>query len=115
MKNLYQSGARTCNFFFIALLMLVVSSNLSAQTTVSFTNSTFAAIPDDGYDGSLGSMAGTSVTVSGIPANAVILDMKVTAALNHTWVGDLTLKLLTPDGTVFGIMSRPGYTEPADD
>jgi subtilisin-like proprotein convertase family protein len=35
--------------------------------------------------------------------------------MDHTWIGDLVVKLVSPDGTVVTLMSRPGYAETADD
>jgi len=95
--------------------MLLVNNRVSAYTTVTFTNSTNTAIPDGVYNGSLASMAGLAVNVSGVPANAIITNMRIVTAVNHTWVGDLVFKLKSPDLAVLGIMSRPGYSEPADD
>jgi len=71
------------------------------------------AVPDDGYDGSLGSMACTPVTVSGITSSTLSAAMEL--AIDHTWVGDMTVKLENPNGDVLGVMSRPGFAEPADD
>jgi len=69
------------------------------------------AIPDDGYDGSIGSMA--CVTVAA-PAGAID-DLNVTIDMEHTWVGDLAVKVVAPDMTTATLMSRPGDIEPADD
>src|SRR4051812_16730385 len=114
MKNLYSFNLSTGRFSFAVLLMLLLNAGLYAATTVSFTNNTVAAIPDAAYNGSLGSMAGTQVIVSGIPAGAVIKEIRLIAAVNHTWVGDVVLKLESPDLTVLGLMSRPGFAEAND-
>lgn len=79
---------------------------------ISFTDSPNAAIPDDGYDGSLGSMACATVSVAGIGSTT---DVLVDVGVDHTWIGDLTYKLVNPDGQVLGLMSRTGFTEAADD
>lgn len=39
----------------------------------------------------------------------------VSVALDHSAVGDLTIKLQGPDGTVVTLLNRPGFAEPADD
>jgi len=69
-------------------------------------------IPDDGYDGTLGSMACATVNVA---ETGPVDDVDVTLNAEHTWVGDLTVKLVSPSGTVNTLMSRPGLAEPADD
>lgn len=33
----------------------------------------------------------------------------------HSWVSDLTIKLVHPDGTVITVVSRPGVIELGDD
>lgn len=70
-----------------------------------------SAIVDDAYDGSIGSM--TCLTVPG-PVGA-IEDLNVEMSFSHTWVGDLTIKLVSPSAEVLTLMSRPGLAEPADD
>lgn len=35
--------------------------------------------------------------------------------MEHTWIGDLAIKLVSPDGTIATVLSRPGSDEPADD
>ncbi len=72
------------------------------------------AIPDDAYDGSLGSMACSSVIVPG-NVNGDILIASVETRINHTWVGDLVMKLYPPTGGVVTVFSRPGFSEAADD
>lgn len=69
------------------------------------------AIPDDGYDGSIGSMQCTSF--SGFSGS--IIDMSLDLSVEHTWVGDLTVKIVAPDSTILTVMNRPGFAETADD
>jgi len=38
------------------------------------------------------------ITISGIPANAVIQDVSVKFNINHTWVGDIDINLIAPNG-----------------
>jgi uncharacterized repeat protein (TIGR01451 family) len=68
-------------------------------------------IPDDGYDGTLGSMA--CIDVAGI--NVTISDLDVQVAISHTFAGDLVIKLVNPADEVLTLASRPGFAEPADD
>lgn len=70
-------------------------------------------IPDDTYDGSLGSMASGTVAVSGM--GTVTTDVNIHIRLDHTWVGDLVMKVKGPTGVVTTMYSRPGFAEPADD
>ena len=69
-------------------------------------------IPDNGYDGTLGSMACLTVPEA---AQGSVEDASVEVTMEHTWVGDLTIKLVSPTGTVATVLSRPGFDEPADD
>ncbi|MGA9340887.1 MAG: proprotein convertase P-domain-containing protein, partial [Rhodanobacteraceae bacterium] len=97
-----------------------VIANFAADGSTCSGGDTFcsfeqAAIPDDGYDGSIGSMACTDIDTSAIPAGDTVTHVSITTGITHTWAGDLTAKLISPDGSILGVFSRPGYTEPADD
>lgn len=70
-------------------------------------------VPDDTYDGSLGSMASGTVVVSGM--GAVTTDINIIIGMSHTWVGDLVIKVVGPGGGVSTMVSRPGLAETADD
>ena len=70
------------------------------------------AITDDGYDGTLASMACRTINQGG---GGTVQDASVTVAIEHTWVGDLTIKLESPAGTVATMLSRPGAAEASDD
>jgi subtilisin-like proprotein convertase family protein len=72
------------------------------------------AIPDDAYDGSLGSMTCVDLVVMQFPLDHVA-SVQVELAMSHTWVGDLTIKLVSPTSTIVTLMSRPGRAEPSDD
>ena len=69
-------------------------------------------IPDNGYDGTLGSMACLTITET---AQGSVEDANVEVSMEHTFVGDLTIKLVSPAGTTATVLSRPGLAEPADD
>lgn len=69
------------------------------------------AIPDDGYDGSIGSMQCMNVAGPG----GIVASLSVDLAMEHTWVGDLVVKVVAPNNTISTVMSRPGLLEPADD
>lgn len=72
---------------------------------------TCATIPDDAYDGSLGSM--TCVDVPGV--NATVEHVKLHLALRHRFAGDLVVKVVDPGNRAVTVMSRPGMPESADD
>lgn len=61
---------------------------------VSVTNTTVGLIPDTG---STGSPLDVPFVVSGVTGN--VADVTVGLYVTHTWVGDLTITLLSPDGT----------------
>jgi MYXO-CTERM domain-containing protein len=65
------------------------------------------AIPDNAYAGTLGSMVSHSIVVPDIGANT-IADINVTIGMSHTWIGDLTIKLVGPGGQVLTLLNRPG-------
>ena len=62
------------------------------------------------YNGSPATMTSDGIPVSGVTGDAVI-DIFATVEITHTWVGDLTLKLVSPDGDTLTLMSRPGLAE----
>ena len=70
------------------------------------------AITDDGYDGTLASMACRTINQGG---GGTVQDASVTVAIEHTWIGDLTIKVESPAGTVATVLSRPGFAEAVDD
>jgi subtilisin-like proprotein convertase family protein len=69
-------------------------------------------IPDDRYDGTLESMAASSIVVAD-PGS--LSSIRVRVAITHSYAGDLTLKLRSPTETVVTLVSRPGLLETADD
>jgi len=80
--------------------MLAPSTIFSANPNV--------AIPNDGYNGTLASMACSTINTNVFLGNAVVARISVAPNITHTSVGDLTLKLVAPSGTVFTILNRPG-------
>ena len=82
------------------------SPSIVSETTLGCT-----AIPDDGYDGTMGTMG--CIAVPG--ADLIIEDVTLDLSMNHTWVGDLTVKVWSPTGTVTTVMSRTGFDEMVDD
>ncbi|HND87518.1 MAG TPA: proprotein convertase P-domain-containing protein, partial [Saprospiraceae bacterium] len=99
------------------LCTFLALGNVGAQTTVNFAAGTKnVSIPDGIYNGTLASMGTSTFTVAGVPtSNVMINSVSVTTNINHTWVGDVVIKLQAPNGTTLGLMSCPGLAEPVDD
>lgn len=75
-----------------------------------------AAIADAAYDGTQASMTCVNVVVPALNGTCgqIITNVNVDLGMNHTYVGDLTIKLRSPGGTVITLMSLPGTMELAD-
>ncbi|MEU8616847.1 M4 family metallopeptidase [Streptomyces sp. NPDC048623] len=67
-----------------------------------FTNDTNVTIPD--YPGTA---VTSSVTVTGISGNAPS-NLAVGVDIVHTWIGDLVVDLIAPDGSVYNLHNRTG-------
>ncbi len=94
--------------------LMITEQATVVSNTVPFTSvPADPNIPDDNYDGSLGSMLCETINVTGI--NADVFSASLDMSMSHTWTGDVTIKLQNPNGDVLGVMSRPGLAEPADD
>ena len=90
------------------------SSTCTLEPTQTVTVMGLArTITDDGYTGALASMACVDVPVTAWYTPA-ITSMTVLTGIQHSWVGDLTIKVVHPDMTTVTLMSRPGVTEPTD-
>jgi subtilisin-like proprotein convertase family protein len=94
-------------------LMVMMSSAVMAQTETQ-SSSPNVAIGDDLYMGTLANPEGfgvaagmtcTTMTFSGGITN--ISDVEMDLALTHTWIGDLTVKLQSPAGTIVAPLVRP--------
>lgn len=75
-----------------------------------------AAVTDNGYDGTIASMTCLDFVV---PDNAKGLveetGFAVTLAMDHSFVGDLVVKLVAPSGHVGTLLHRPGIYAGPDD
>ncbi|WP_330298029.1 M28 family metallopeptidase [Streptomyces sp. NBC_00503] len=80
--------------------------NLGAATPVppgpSFENTADVNIPD-----SPGAAVTSPITVSGVTGNAPAT-LKVDVNIVHTYVGDLVVDLVAPDGSVYNLRNRSG-------
>jgi subtilisin-like proprotein convertase family protein len=73
------------------------------------------AVIDDGYDGTLASMACCTITASDFGSGTTITDVDALVSVQNTWVGDVVIKVVSPQGTITSVQSRAGFAEPADD
>jgi subtilisin-like proprotein convertase family protein len=73
------------------------------------------AIPDNGYNGTIPypSMTCFPFTFLDTGLNTVA-GVSFDIGVTHGWIGDLTIKLLSPAGTVTTVLNRPGYVIPDD-
>ncbi|MFD7083672.1 M28 family metallopeptidase [Streptomyces sp. NPDC002181] len=80
--------------------------NLGAATPVppgqSFENTADVNVPD-----SPGAAVNSPITVSGVTGNAPATT-KVDVNIVHTYIGDLVVDLVAPDGTVYNLHNRSG-------
>ena len=104
MKKTLLAGAAT------VLVLGLGMANANAGVMTHLSNPTDVAIIDDNYDGTLASMQSSVITVAG-GLGAVEL-VEVSIGMDHTWVGDLTIKLQSPTGTVVTLLNRPGSPAP---
>ncbi len=56
-------------------------------------------------DGDTGLVASVTAPASGAPAGAEVTGVTVNIDLDHSWVGDLTLDLISPDGTTIPLIA----------
>jgi subtilisin-like proprotein convertase family protein len=69
-------------------------------------------IPDATYNGTVGSMGAYAIDLSALPRGHVVRTMAVVLRISHTYVGDLTIKLRSPEGTLLTLMERPAGDGP---
>lgn len=71
------------------------------------------AVPDEIYNGTVATMFCQDLIVPDDPINFVA-DVQLTLAIDHNWVGDITVKLISPEDKILTIVSRPGLAEVGD-
>lgn len=92
------ASATICNG---SVQQLSLTNSVSAPVTSTFTSGTVSiTIPESPGGVSSGT---SSITVSGIPAGAVITDMKVKLNMTHAWVGDVCYVIKAPNGKVLNL------------
>ncbi len=109
------SKTRPCPTLRSALLVvLLLATGAAGAQSYSSGPGLALAIPDNGYNGTLGSMLCNTIAVPSGSGDTVAT-ATVRVAMSHTFVGDLTIKLVSPASTVITLVSRPGVVETADD
>gem|GEM_PF-5415858 len=109
LLNSIGSGVQTCQirdartFFLFTLILVGFSLPVSAQTETTVTGSSnFVNVPDNDPDG-----FNSQVTFNSIPLGAVLTDIDLSLAINHTHLGDLKITLIGPSGETIVLMDRP--------
>ncbi len=95
-----------------SLALLLFSGVAAAQTSFTAGPGLALAVPDNAYNGNTASMACHTLNV---PSFGTVDDVSVQVAMSHSYVGDLTIKLISPASTVATLVSRPGVIETVDD
>ncbi len=96
--------------FTLMALLLTCCVWVSTAQTVTGSNLTSVAIPDNNPTG-----IPSNVAIAGIPAGATITNVSVDLAINHTWAGDLIITLTAPTGNSIGLVNKPGTDTGAGD
>jgi len=104
----------------LAGLLVLASAGLAhaqVYTDVAWVGPGYAmALADDAYDGTVDSMDCVELEILDYQDGVIRTDaVWMVLGMDHTWVGDLVFKVVSPWGTVLTVMNRPGYTETADD
>ena len=82
------------------------SSCIASPVTVS-ADMLAVAIPDDTYNGTVGSMACVALDIQ--ECLGTLTDVNVALGIDHTWVGDLTVRVISPANTELTLFHRPGH------
>jgi len=63
---------------------------------------------DDAYDGTLETMVCTDIVITDNPDLQFVANVQLTVGMDHTYVGDVTIKVQSPTGTILTVLQRPG-------
>lgn len=100
------------------VLLFVTHANAALIERFDTTLMSPIAIPDDGYLGDVtqgGEAIFDDIAVNFVEPNPVIKSVKlIETEISHTWVGDLVIKLMSPEGTVITLLNRPEIGLPDD-
>lgn len=93
------------NKFTSALCVLVMLfffvGQINAQTATLNSGGAIATVDNTTVSSSVSS-------VGTIPGGSTINDVEISFNITHTWVGDLSATLVSPDGTSISLFERPG-------
>ena len=81
-------------------------TEVPATTSILFPLVAPITIADNTYDGTTASMDCAPIPVSGISGSVFSAELEL--AMNHTWIGDLTVKLINPNGDELAVMNDIG-------
>lgn len=84
---------------------LTITSSL-APTTVTLTNNTPVAIPDNTANG-----VTSIINVAGVPAGATVSQMTVTLNMPHTYPADMIINLKAPNGQILNLYKHNTNTD----
>jgi subtilisin-like proprotein convertase family protein len=118
--NIATGGTQICDapYFTIAIGPGVTCGTvLSFQLTVnaaeggpfnySFTHEVGQALVAPGLPAAINDSQ-TTVSVLSVPQSLTLSDVNVRVQINHSWVGDLSIQLQSPLGTLVQLLDRPG-------
>ena len=83
--------------------LLSISGAPALGSSVNASGAINVAIPDNSAAG-----VATTLTVSGIPANANVTGVNVLFNITHTWDGDMTMFLKSPNNDVINLVNGRG-------
>lgn len=101
-------------FLGIALALAIAPAAMAVDNSYSAGPGLNISVPDNLYDGTLGSMSSSTIVVPSVGADT-ITGLTVDVGMSHTWVGDLTIKLVSPSGSLLTLLNRPGIPDGPDD
>lgn len=94
------ASATTCNS---AIRTLAASNYINTSPQTNSSGAISVSIPDNSATG-----ASSTISVSGIPADAVVTGVSVNFNITHTYDGDLILNLRAPNGNILNLVNRRG-------
>lgn len=83
------------------------TSTFANQKIYTETSGLRLAIPDGN---AVGISSTINVSTSELPTNILIDRIEVRLDISHTWIGDLIVALIGPDGTTSTLINRPGVS-----
>jgi len=96
--------------FLSAAALLGLCGLAHAQVTYDYLGAPIAIV--DGGVPSNGTPGADAICTVNVPTAGTISDVNVTFQINHTWQGDLRIRLVSPGGTSVDLVNRPGVSSP---